>query len=371
MISILDTTLRDGEQTPGVNFSSHEKIAIARGLDAAGVDLIEIGTPAMGTEEKAVLKDLLNLGLKAKLITWNRALESDIDQSLEIGAKEIHISLPVSDELMQIKLKATRAEILKRLYTIGQYLKQSAVNFSVGAEDASRGKPEFLRDFASLAQDLGAKRLRLCDTVGILNPFSLQTLFAPLVKDLKIAAEIHSHNDFGMATANSLTAMVCGFQILDSTVLGLGERAGNAPLEELALALQLQMGTAKQIRPKELKPLAELVAKSACMAIPKGKSIVGERIFCHESGIHVAGVIKDPRAYEPFAPETIGAHRMILLGKHSGKKAIIHKLKQMSLLPKDPTSLIAKIKALALTKKGGITDNELTRMVAKAAPLQV
>ena len=358
MISILDTTLRDGEQTPGVNFSSAEKVAIARGLDAAGVDLIEIGTPAMGTEEKAVLKDLFNLGLKAKLITWNRALESDIDQSLEIGAKNIHISLPVSDELMQIKLKCGRTEILKRLYQMGCYLKKSEVSFSVGAEDASRGKPEFLRDFAMLAQDLGAQRLRLCDTVGILNPFSLQQLFGSLVQDLNIAAEIHSHNDFGMATANSLTAMVCGFEVLDSTVLGLGERAGNAPL---------QMGAAKQIKPKELKPLAELVAKSACMPIPQGKSIVGERIFCHESGIHVAGVLKDPRAYEPFAPETIGAHRMILLGKHSGKKAIMHKLKQLRLTPKDPTSLIKKIKALALTKKGGISDVELTRFAAKVA----
>ncbi|MDT8446594.1 MAG: homoaconitate hydratase [bacterium] len=359
MIEILDTTLRDGEQTPGVCFSAAEKLEIARRISALGVTYIEAGTPAMGPEEQAAVTQIVQAGLSAKIVTWNRAQESDLIASLETGSKHIHLSLPVSEQLIAKKLGKDRQFVLDRLKSCFAFLAgQGALEISVGAEDASRAEPEFVKEYALLAQELGACRVRLCDTLGVLSPFNLAKTFEPTVKALKVALEIHTHNDFGMATANALAAAHAGFTVLDTTVLGLGERAGNAALEELALVLMFHLNQ-PSIQTQGLKSLAAFVAQAAMRPIPFGKSIVGERIFYHESGIHADGVIKDPLNYEPFAPELVGAHHEIVIGKHSGRHSLAHKLTQLGLSAQHAEGLMESVRGLANAKKGLLSDQDL------------
>lgn len=364
-IEILDTTLRDGEQTPGVNFTLAEKLAIATELDRAGVDWIEAGTPAMGLEEQRAIGQMLKMPYAQKIVTWNRAHARDLELSLGLGAKWIHLSLPTSDQMLRSKLKMSRIQALDRLRDCLEFLIKEGVGYSVGAEDASRADDGFLLDYLKVAQGLGAKRLRLCDTVGILDPFGLYEKFKPLAEVSEIDLEIHNHDDYGMATANSLAALKAGFSVVDATVLGLGERAGNAPLEELALVIPRHLQADCRIRPERLKSLARLVSKAAKKPIPHNKSVVGSSVFCHESGIHVDGVIKDPENYEPFSPELVGAKRRILLGKHSGRAAIRYKLAELGLKPGigDLRSLVERIRKIASGRKGGLKDHELRRLL--------
>lgn len=359
MIEILDTTLRDGEQTPGVCFSAAEKLEIARRLSDLGVAYIEVGTPAMGSEEQQAVKAVVEADLDAKIVTWNRAKIEDLKASLETGATCIHLSLPVSEQLISKKLGKSRGFVLEQLKECFGFLSQfEGLEISVGAEDASRAESDFVKEYALLAQELGACRVRLCDTLGILSPFSLAQTFEPTVKALDVALEIHTHNDFGMATANALAAAQCGFTVLDTCVLGLGERAGNAALEELALVMMYHLAQ-PSIKTQGLKSLAAFVAQAAMRPIPFGKSIVGEQIFYHESGIHADGVLKDPLNYEPFAPELVGAQREIVIGKHSGKKALAHKLTQLGLSAAHAELLMAPVRGLAAAKKGLLSDQDL------------
>lgn len=364
-IHIVDTTLRDGEQTPGVLFSLDEKIDIAIQLDRAGVQYIEAGTPANGKSEQDAVREIINLGLEAEIITWNRALRQDIDCSLEIGARYIHISLPVSDIMIDNKLDRSRGWILNQLEIACEYLKQAGVLFSVGAEDATRANTCFLKDYAMTAENLGAHRIRICDTVGISDPFTIAKLISPLQKGLKTPLEIHAHNDLGMATANALVAARTGVTAVDTTVIGLGERAGNTPLEEIIMALKLNMGIDTSVRLSMMKELAETVSLAARRPIAQNKCVVGAGIFTHESGIHVDGVRKNPVTYEPFHPELVGAKRRFIIGKHSGPKAVFLRLKELGISLESGTAdqILKSIRQVAASQKGGITDHQLLSTV--------
>ncbi|OGG94505.1 MAG: hypothetical protein A2508_08350 [Candidatus Lambdaproteobacteria bacterium RIFOXYD12_FULL_49_8] len=366
---IVDTTLRDGEQTPGVNFSTKEKLAIAIQLDQAGVACIEAGTPAMGRAEKQAIKEIIELGLNSQIVPWNRALERDVDHSLEIGAQWVHISLPVSSNLMFKKMGYQPNQILAQLERVGRYVVAAGAKLSVGAEDATRAEAEFLLDYGLLAQEIGAKRLRLCDTVGIMDPFSLKARLGDLIKKLQVPVEIHAHNDLGMATANALAAFDAGAKWIDTTVLGLGERAGNTPLEEIVLALKITRGVDVGVKLAKLAKLAALVSQAAGRPIPEGKSILGPKVFCHESGIHVDGVLKDPTNYEPFSPELVGASRSFLIGKHSGSKAVLYKLAELGLTLSQAKlgPLVRLILERAGRHKGGLSDDHI-RHLALAQP---
>ena len=363
MLKIVDTTLRDGEQTPGVAFSRKEKIAIAKMLSKAGVPYIEAGTPAMGKEEKSVLKEMIDLGLKSEIILWNRALKEDVDHSLSIGAKNIHISLPVSPLMMKKKLGKSPEWVLNQLQEICTYVKLHDVTLSVGAEDATRSNSEFLLEFFQTAEKYGADRVRYCDTVGISDPFSLKENLETIVPHLSIPVEVHTHNDFGLATANALAGAKAGAIYIDTTITGLGERAGNAPLEEVVMALEMVLGTKTGINTRMLREMAAYVSGVAHRPLPDSKSIVGEKVFCHESGIHVDGMMKDSRTYEPFAPEIVGAKRSFVIGKHSGSRAIISKFAELgyTVPPRSIKLILERVRNFASRHQGTINDKQLIR----------
>nr|WP_092072047.1 homocitrate synthase [Dendrosporobacter quercicolus]NSL48688.1 homocitrate synthase [Dendrosporobacter quercicolus DSM 1736]SDM35908.1 homocitrate synthase NifV [Dendrosporobacter quercicolus] len=261
-IHIVDTTLRDGEQAAGLAFSCKEKLEIARALDRAGVFAIEAGTPAMGTEEQSVMKAVLQAGLSARVIAWNRAVNQDILTSIHCGFSCIHISVPVSDLHLQYKLKTTREAVLQQLTDSLDYARSFGCTISVGTEDASRADEQFFLQVADTAARMGAEYIRYADTVGILEPLKTFEIMKRLVKKCALPLEIHVHNDFGLATANTIAAIQAGVTLASVTVGGIGERAGNADLTQVVDVLTDLYGYKTGINRKVLPALTELLAKA-------------------------------------------------------------------------------------------------------------
>jgi len=262
-VTIVDTTLRDGEQAAGVAFSAFEKITIARLLDRAGVRHMEIGIPAMGHEEQQVIRDIINLGLNAGLITWNRLSTADIRASLECGAKCVHISAPVSDIHIHHKLRKSREWVLDNVKKTVYYAREYGCQVSVGAEDASRADFSFLLQLAEAVQREGVSRLRYADTLGILEPFTACERVRRLAAETGLDVEIHAHNDFGMATANTLAAIKGGARYISTTVNGIGERAGNAPMEEVVTAMEKLFNYDLGLDNRLLPAITKFVARAA------------------------------------------------------------------------------------------------------------
>ncbi|MGA1132074.1 MAG: homocitrate synthase [Prochlorotrichaceae cyanobacterium] len=364
-IYINDTTLRDGEQAAGVVFSLQEKIAIAQFLDSIGVQELEVGIPAMGREEAQAIRAIVDLGLNAKLLGWNRAVRSDIEASLHCGLERVQISIPVSELQIQVKFQGRWQAMLDQLRDVLSYANDRGLAVSVGGEDSSRADESFLLDVAQYAQEWGAFRFRFCDTVGILDPFSTFGKVEKLVNALSIPVEMHTHNDLGLATANALAGVRAGATSVNTTVNGLGERAGNAALEEVVMALKQIHGLKLGIRTQHFLALSNYVAKVVNCTLPPWKAIVGSNTFAHESGIHTHGIFQDPKTYEPFDPAEVGCQRRLVIGKHSGR-TLLHKILQEQGIKLDPSkgqSLLDTVRDRATQLKRSLTPDELISLV--------
>lgn len=364
-IIIDDTTLRDGEQTAGVVFSTKEKVAIARLLDAIGVQELECGIPAMGEEERDSIRALVDLGLSARLITWNRAVIPDIEASLSCGVTAVDISLSVSDVMIANKLRKSRAWVKEQLKTALGFAKAHGLYVSVGGEDASRADIHFLIELMEIVRELGGDRFRFCDTLGILDPFTMFEKVRGLRRAVpELDIEVHTHNDLGMATANAIAGIRAGARFVNTTVNGLGERAGNAALEEVVMGLKHACGIDPGIDTYRFVELSRFVAKASRRPVPDWKPVVGERVFSHESGLHADGVLKNPRNYEGFDPAEVGLSRHLVVGKHSGTSGLVARYRELGIVVsrKEAVSLMEQVRVIAQRLKRPLQDSELRRL---------
>lgn len=363
-IKIVDTTLRDGEQTAGVVFANHEKVTIAQMLSDLGVNQLEVGIPAMGGDEKNAIKAICKKNLKSSIMAWNRAIISDIEKSIDCGVDAVAISISVSDIHIKHKLKTSREWVLENMIKSVEFAKKNGLYVSVNGEDASRADTDFLVDFIIKAKKAGTDRFRYCDTVGIMEPFSIKDGIKELVTRTNMDIEMHTHNDFGMATANALAGVLGGANHIGVTVNGLGERAGNAALEEVLMALKHVYGYKIDVDTTKFKEVSEYVSKAAGRELPAWKTIVGSNMFSHESGIHADGAIKNPKNYEAFAPSEVGLERQIIIGKHSGKAAIVNKFLEygIDIDEKLAKEILEKVRELSIMLKRRLFDKELVQI---------
>lgn len=327
-IYIFDTTLRDGEQTPGVALTVDEKIQIAQKLNNLGVDKIEVGFPASSKGEVEAAKKISSRDLDSTLVGLARSLKNDIDAVIDADLEYVHTFIGTSQLHRDYKLKMSKEKIIETAVTAIEYAKDHGLAVEFSAEDATRTERDFLFEVFNNVVECGVDFLDVPDTVGVLTPVYTRELITDIKSNFKTPVSVHFHNDFGLATANTLTAIECGANQAHVTVNGLGERTGNCSLEELVVTLKVAYGIDLGLDTTRLYSLSNLVGRFTGVKMPVNKPIVGDNAFAHESGIHVHGILNNSSTYEPMSPEMVGHSRRIVLGKHTGANALKSKLKE-------------------------------------------
>jgi len=373
-VRLVDTTCRDGEQMPGISFNIHEKLEIARMLNDMGVEQLETFA-TYNESDRRCSRHMAQMCGDISIMGWNRMVKKDVEDSLSSNIDAVSVSTDTSDLALQQKLKMSRETQIEKLIDCVEFAKSHGLYVCFNAGDATRTDVNYLVDFAQAGKDAGADRFRICDTIGVLTPAASTTLIDTVMSNVDIDVEFHAHNDFGLAVANALAACEAAASFEDralwvsTTINGLGERAGNVPLEVFVMNLHAHYGVDKY-ETRKILSLSKLVEAASGQRIPLNYPVVGGNVFTHKSGIHVDGVLKNPKLYEAIDPETIGAVRKIALGKHSGKAAIKHKLDQMNLIASAEKieALRLEINEIAENRKSDLSDDDFmslyTRVVA-------
>ncbi|OYT64859.1 2-isopropylmalate synthase [ANME-1 cluster archaeon ex4572_4] len=365
IVEVFDTTLRDGEQTPGISFSHEQKRAIARQLDKLGVDIIEAGFPISSKDEREEVQAICSDGLSAKICGLARVLQKDIDACIDCGVDLIHIFVSSSAIQRKHTTKMSEAEVKTQAYEMTRYVKEHGLACMFSAMDATRTRLDFLLDLFKTAEEAGADILNVPDTVGVSEPFAMHELVAAVCRAVRVPVSIHCHNDFGLAVANSLAAVKAGASEVQVSVNGLGERAGNADLVETVMSLNSiysAYGLRTKIKTEFLFETAKLVERFTGIQIPATRPLVGENAFSHESGIHAHGVIEKSETFEPgiVTPEMVGHRRRIVLGKHTGRHSVVKKLSEIGLSAsrEQVDEILERVKELGASGKR-VTDDDL------------
>lgn len=364
-ILIFDTTLRDGEQTPGVSLTVEQKVMIAEALDHLGVDVIEAGAAIASKGDFEAIKVISQRGFKAEICSFARIKKEDIDAAADANSDSIFMVAPSSEYHINAKFPNKGKEfVIEKSIEAIEYAKERGLIVEFGAEDASRADLEFVISLLKAGEEANADRLTFADTVGVLTPERTSEIIKRLKRELKKPIAIHCHDDFGLATANTIQAVLNGANEFHATINGIGERAGNAALEEIAMALEFLYGVKLDINKEKLYSISKLVEKLTRVFVPPNKPIVGDNAFTHESGIHTSALLRDSRTYEPISPELIGRKRVIVLGKHAGKASVEAILKDLgySANPQQLEEILARIKDLG-DKGKRVTDADVKAIV--------
>jgi 2-isopropylmalate synthase len=361
-VKIFDTTLRDGEQTPGVSLTPEDKLILAKQLDKLGVDIIEAGFPIASAGEKSAVRKISKEGLNSVICGLSRVKEEDIDACLDCDVGLVHTFVPTSDIQIEHTVKKTKEDVVNMAVEAVAYIKDHGVTCLFSAMDASRTDIDYLKKIYGEVEKAGADIINIPDTVGVMVPPAMKILTSKILEVVKIPIDVHCHNDFGLAVPNTLSAVEAGAREVQVAVNGLGERAGNANLEEVVMSLVSIYGVETNINTKYLVETSRLVEKMTGIRIPPNYPIVGENAFAHESGIHTHGVISDARTFEPgfMTPEMVGHRRRIVSGKHAGIHGIGAMLDEMG-FKADPGHVDAVTKRVKeLGDKGKkVTDADL------------
>src|SRR6476620_3534061 len=334
-IRIFDTTLRDGEQTPGVDISPDQKIAIAIKLDELGVDAIEAGFPVVSPGEVKAIKKICKQGLKADICGLARTVKNDIDVAIDCDLKYIHTFIATSDIHLQYKLKMTRDQVMDKAIFAVEYAKRHGLKVEFSAEDATRSDRQFLNQIFKSVAEAGADRIDIPDTVGYATPKYISELVKDVIKFTNLPVSVHCHDDFGLAVANSIAGFEAGASCAHVTINGLGERAGNASLEEVVMSLQCLYNYQHNINSTILYDVSRFVSNTMGIIVQPNKAIIGENAFGHESGIHTHGILNNPLTYEPISPELVGRKRWLQAGKHAGAHGIRAMLEEFGISATD------------------------------------
>ena len=321
-IILEDTTLRDGEQAPGVAWSKDRKMRVLRALIEAGIKSIEVGIPKMGGEELEFITEALQYSDLARLIAWNRGVREDVQQSLDLGYAAVHIGLPTSDIHLGSSLGKSREWVCRQATDLIKMAKDAGAFVSISAEDVGRTERAFLQDYAGQVAEAGADRLRLSDTIGILTPEAYADRVAWVKEVTDLDLQCHCHNDFGLAVANTLAGLRAGARYFHVCINGIGERAGMPDLGQSVMALKNLYGRDTGVDCRKLSSLSALVHELTNTRPEPWRPIVGSNVFAHESGIHSNGTLKDVRTFEPIDPAEVGGQRRIVVGKHSGRAGV-------------------------------------------------